>query len=153
MEDKDAVLKVDHTLTFQSPKLAFFLPETAPFVANFDILEIGLDIDYLRSTEPLAQLIEKIEARRFYQAREKFGHKGTYGHALIVAGSYGKMGAAVLSTTAAFRTGAGMVSAFVPKCGYNILQTTVPEAMVITDKEENLLSDVVIKTANWQLEG
>lgn len=142
IEDKDAVLKANHTLTFQAPKLSFFLPETAGFVSNFDVLDIGLDLDFLRNTEPLAQLISKPEAQRFYQSREKFGHKGTYGHALIVAGSYGKMGAAVLSTTAAFRIGAGMVTAFVPKCGYTILQTTILEAMVITDKEEELISDI-----------
>jgi len=142
LEDKEAVLKADHTLTFQVPKLSFFLPETAPFVSNFDVLDIGLDLEFLQNTEPLAQLISKPEAQLFYQPREKFGHKGTYGHALIVAGSYGKMGAAVLSTAAAFRIGAGLVSAFIPKCGYTILQTAIPEAMVITDKEEEFISDI-----------
>lgn len=142
IEDKDAVLKANHTLTFQAPKLSFFLPETAGFVSNFDVLDIGLDLDFLHNTEPLAQLISKPEAQRFYQSREKFGHKGTYGHALIVAGSYGKIGAAVLSTTAAFRIGSGMVTAFVPKCGYTILQTTIPEAMVITDIEEEFISNI-----------
>lgn len=144
LEDKDSVLKANHTLTFQTPKLSFFLPETAPFVLSFDVLEIGLDVEFLQNTEPLAQLISKLEAQRFYQPREKFGHKGTYGHALIVAGSYGKIGAAVLSTAAAFRAGAGMVTTFVPKCGYTILQTTVPEAMVITDNEEEFLSEITI---------
>lgn len=142
--DKKAVLKANHTLTFQSPKLSFFLPETAPFVSNFDVLDIGLDLEFLRNTEPLAQLISKSEAQRFYEPREKFGHKGTYGHALIVAGSYGKIGAAVLSTTAAFRIGAGLVTAFVPKCGYNILQIAIPEAMVITDKEEEFINDITL---------
>ena len=144
LEDSEAVLKANHTLTFQTPKLSFFLPETAPFVSNFDVLEIGLDIEFLQKTEPLAQIIGQPEAQRFYQAREKFDHKGTYGHALIVAGSYGKMGAAVLSTAAAFRIGAGMVTAFVPKCGYSILQTAIPEAMVITDKEEEFISEVSV---------
>lgn len=144
LKDKEAVLKANHTLTFQAPKLAFFLPETAPFVSNYDVLDIGLDLDFLQKTESLAELISKPEAQRFYQSRDKFGHKGTYGHALIVAGSYGKMGAAVLSTAAAFRIGAGLVTAFVPKCGYNILQTTIPEAMVLTDKEEEFLSDISV---------
>src|SRR5690606_31061553 len=76
--------------------------------------------------------------------REKFDHKGTFGHALIVAGSFGKVGAAVISTTAAFRIGAGMVTAFIPKCGYIILQTAVPEAMVITDSEENFISNISV---------
>ncbi|SRX73713.1 NAD(P)H-hydrate dehydratase [Aequorivita antarctica] len=144
LEDKEAVVNANHTLTFQTPKLAFFLPETASFVSNFDVLDIGLDLEFLQNTEPLAQLISKPEAQRFYKPRDKFGHKGTYGHALIVAGSYGKIGAAVLSTAAAFRIGAGMVSTFVPKCGYNILQTSIPEAMVITDKEEAFISDITV---------
>lgn len=144
IKDRDAVLKADHTLTFQAPKLAFFLPETASFVLQFDVLDIGLDIEFLNKRQPLAQLISKAEAQRLYKPREKFGHKGTYGHALIIAGSYGKIGAAVLSTAAAFRIGAGMVTTFTPKCGYSILQTTIPEAMVITDKEEKLISDISI---------
>lgn len=144
MEDTDAVLKANHTLTFQTPKLSFFLPETAPYVSNFNVLDIGLDIASLEDIEPLAQLISKPEAQRFYKPREKFGHKGTYGHALIVAGSYGKMGSAVLSTTATFKIGAGLVTAFVPKCGYGILQTIVPEAMVATDAEEEFISEVAI---------
>lgn len=144
-KDLDAIFKADHTLTFQAPKLSFFLPETASYVGNFDVLDIGLDRDFLHKTNPLAQLISKTEAQRFYKPREKFGHKGTYGHALIIAGSYGKMGAAVLSSAAAFRIGAGMVTAFIPKCGYNILQTTIPEAMVITDREEKFLSDISLE--------
>ncbi|AFL82058.1 yjeF-like protein, hydroxyethylthiazole kinase-related protein [Aequorivita sublithincola DSM 14238] len=144
LEDKEAVLSANHTLTFQAPKLSFFLPETAPFVSNFDVLDIGLDLEFLHKSEPLAHLISKPEAQRFYQPREKFGHKGTYGHALLVAGSYGKIGAAVLSTKAAFRIGAGLVTAFVPKCGYPILQTAIPEAMVITDKNEEYISSIEV---------
>lgn len=142
LEDTEAVVKANHTLTFQTPKFSFFLPETALFVSNFDVLDIGLDTEFLQSVEPLAQLISKTEAQRFYKPREKFGHKGTYGHALIVAGSYGKIGAAVLSTTAVLRIGAGMVTAFVPKCGYVAMQTAVPEAMAITDKVDDYISEI-----------
>lgn len=142
VKDPDAVLKANHTLTFQAPKLSFFLPETGPFIPSFDVLDIGLDDEFLNSLEPVAQLISKVEAQRFYKPRDKFGYKGTYGHALIVAGSYGKIGAAVLSTAAAFRIGAGMLTTFIPKCGYTILQIAIPEAMVITDKEEEFISDI-----------
>ena len=142
ISDKEAVLIANHTLTFQIPKLSFFLPETANFVSDFDVLDIGLDQDYLTDAEPLATLITKDEAQTFYIPREKFGHKGTYGHTAIIGGSYGKIGATALATSAAFRIGAGMVTAFVPKCGYYILQTTVPEAMVITDKEEEYLTEI-----------
>src|SRR5690606_11973219 len=61
LEDIDAILKANHTLTFQAPKLSFFLPETAPFVSSFDVLDIGLDRNFLNSSEPLAQLISKAE--------------------------------------------------------------------------------------------
>lgn len=141
-EDKNAILKADHTLTFQTPKLSFFLPETSEFVNFFDVLDIGLDSEYILSLKPVAQLIAKQDAQLLYKNRKRFSHKGTYGHSLIVAGSYGKIGAALLSTEAAYRVGAGLVTAFIPKCGYSILQTAMPEAMVITDIEEDFLSAI-----------
>lgn len=144
LEDKEAVLQANHTLTFQTPKLAFFLPETAKYVSGFEVLDIGLDEEFLHTVKPLAQLISRVEAQELYIHREKFGHKGTYGHALIVAGSYGKIGAAFLSSLACFRIGAGMVTTFIPKCGYIILQSSIPEAMVITDKEEDFISNISI---------
>ena len=132
LEDAEAVIKANHTLTFQAPKLSFFLPETGRFAPYFEVLEIGLDPEFLHTAEPIAQVIAKPEAQQFYKQREKYSHKGTYGHSLIVGGSYGKMGAAILSTKAAYRTGSGLVTAFVPECGYEILQSTVPEAMVLS---------------------
>ncbi len=142
LEDPEAVIKANHTLTFQAPKLAYFLPETGKFVPFFDIIDINLDPEFLHKTDGLAQLIGKQQAQQFYRPRLAFDHKGTYGHSLIVAGSYGKIGAAVLSTKAAFRIGAGLVSVFTPECGYNILQTAVPEAMTITDTEDDFITNI-----------
>lgn len=142
IKDEGAILKADFTLTFQVPKLAFFLPGTGSFVSGFDVLDIGLDQKFIQGSEALADLIDPDDLRGFYLPRKKFGHKGNYGHALVIGGSYGKMGATVLSTKAAFKIGAGMVTAYVPKCGYNILQTTIPEAMVITDKEAEFITDI-----------
>ncbi|MAM29010.1 MAG: bifunctional ADP-dependent NAD(P)H-hydrate dehydratase/NAD(P)H-hydrate epimerase [Flavobacteriaceae bacterium] len=142
LEDAEAVIKANHTLTFQAPKLSFFLPETGRFAPYFEVLEIGLDPEFLHTAEPIAQVIAKPEAQQFYKQREKYSHKGTYGHSLIVGGSYGKMGAAILSTKAAYRTGSGLVTAFVPECGYEILQSTVPEAMVLTDVEANVITKI-----------
>ncbi|MCH2489117.1 MAG: NAD(P)H-hydrate dehydratase [Flavobacteriales bacterium] len=142
LEDAEAVVKANHTLTFQAPKLAFFLPESGRFVPYFEALDIGLDPEYLYETKPLAQLIAKPEAQQFYKSRDKFDHKGTFGHALIIGGSYGKIGAAVLATKAAFRMGAGLVTTFVPTCGYTILQATVPEAMTLTDTHDNRITTI-----------
>jgi hydroxyethylthiazole kinase-like uncharacterized protein yjeF len=69
-------------------------------------------------------------------------HKGLQGHALIIGGSYGKIGAMTLSTKAALRTGCGLVTAFIPKCGYNILQTANPEVMVLTDLDEQYITNI-----------
>ncbi|MGB1451647.1 MAG: NAD(P)H-hydrate dehydratase, partial [Marinirhabdus sp.] len=140
--DPTAVVKPNHTLTFQTPKLSFFLPGTGKFVPHFEVIDIGLDQEYLHTTQPLAQLITKAAARNFYKQREKYTHKGTYGHSLIIAGSYGKMGAAVLAARAAARAGSGLVSVFVPQCGYETLQTSFPEAMVFTDAEPGVISKI-----------
>jgi ADP-dependent NAD(P)H-hydrate dehydratase len=72
-------------------------------------------------------------------------HKGLQGHALIIGGSYGKIGAVSLASKAALKTGCGLVTAFVPQCGYQIIQTSVPEVMVITDEHEKHLTDLEIK--------
>lgn len=142
LKDPDAVIKANHTLTFQVPKLAFFLPETGNFVPFYEILDIGLDAEFLKLTNPAAFLIGKTEARTFYRQREKFDHKGNFGHSLIIAGSHGKMGAAILSARATLRTGAGLVTVYSPKCGYSILQSTVPEAMVVSDPKNDYISGV-----------
>lgn len=138
--DLDAVIKANLTLTFQAPKLAFFLPETAVFTQALEVLNIGLDLEYLQNTPTVAKLILKQDAAGLYIPRQKFDHKGTFGHALIAGGSYGKMGAVILAAKACLRVGAGKVTSLIPKCGYNIIQTAVPEAMVVCDASENELT-------------
>jgi hydroxyethylthiazole kinase-like uncharacterized protein yjeF len=69
-------------------------------------------------------------------------HKGIQGHALLIGGSYGKMGSVCLSSKAALKSGCGLVTAFVPKCGYEIVQIAFPEAMVLTDENEKVLSNI-----------
>ena len=140
--DETAVVRANHTLTFQAPKLSFFLPQTGHFVPYFEVLDIGLDPEYLQMTQPLGQLIYKPQAQLFYKQREKFSHKGAYGHALIIGGSKGKIGAVTLSAKAALKTGAGLVTAYVPNCGNDILQVSVPEVMTISDASEAFISSI-----------
>lgn len=142
LTDKETVIKADLTLTFQVPKMAFFIPESSSFMSDFRVLDIGLDADFISGAKPLATLVSREKIQAIYEKREKFGHKGTYGHTLIIAGSYGKMGACILSVKAAFRAGAGMVTAFIPACGYQIMQTTVPEAMVIVDADLKEITNI-----------
>lgn len=136
----NAIINANYTITFQSPKFSFFLPDTARHIGELQIMDIGLDKDWLRETIAPAQLIGKQEARALYKPRNKFSHKGTYGHILMAGGSYGKMGSVCLTATAALRAGAGMVTVYIPACGYEILQACLPEAMVITDPGEKILT-------------
>lgn len=141
-KDDNGVVWANYTLSFQTPKFVFFLPQTSKFTEQWEVLDIGLDAEYLYSTPTEAELIGKNEMLQIYQPRHKFDHKGTYGHSLIVGGSYGKIGSVVLASKAALRIGAGLVTAFVPKCGYTVLQTAFPEAMVITDKDDETITDI-----------
>lgn len=140
-DDPEGVIYASVTTTFQMPKLAFFLPETGKFTQNLEVVDIGLDREYLMQTEGIAQLISKNEVLPLYKPRQKYSHKGTYGHGLLIGGSYGKMGSMVLASEAALRSGAGLITAFIPECGYEIMQTSVPEAMVITD-EDNYITNI-----------
>ncbi|MFT6797062.1 MAG: hydroxyethylthiazole kinase-like uncharacterized protein yjeF [Maribacter sp.] len=132
-KQKDAVVKANFVLSFQTPKLVFFLPETGIFVDQWEVLDIGLDAEFLTREETDYTLIGKNEVLPMYIPRRKFSHKGTYGHALLIGGSYGKIGAVKLASMAALKIGSGLVTSYVPTCGYDILQTALPEAMVITE--------------------
>ena len=137
-----AVIKANYTLSFQVPKLVFFLPETGMFTEQWELLDIGLDPEFLRQTETDYELIAKGEILPIYIPRQKFSHKGTYGHSLIIGGSYGKIGAIHLASRACLHAGSGLVTAYVPSCGYTPLQTNLPEIMVITDTEEKCISKI-----------
>lgn len=136
--DKDAVLKASHTLTFQTPKMAFLLPENKDFVNTWEVIDIDLDQNYIENLHPKIHYITKTDIIPLYKTRNKWDHKGTYGHSLIIGGSYGKMGAVALASKAALKIGSGLVSAYIPKCGYSILQISVPEVMVEVDTDSVL---------------
>lgn len=140
--ESDTVLQADYTLSFQTPKLVFFLPQTMGYAGEVQILDIGLDKDFLYNVETETFLIGKQEAQQYYKPRKKNTHKGNYGHTLVVGGSYGKIGSIALSSTAVLKTGAGLCTIFAPRCGYSILQSVLPEAMVITDEDEDKLTNI-----------
>lgn len=140
--DEDAVVWAGYTLSFATPKLVFFLPETAKFTVQWEVLDIGLDQEFLFTTETEADLIGKNEVLPMYIPRDKFSQKGQFGHSLIIGGSYGKIGAVTLTSRATLSAGAGLVSAYVPKCGYMPLQSSFPEAMVITDTDDEKITSI-----------
>ena len=130
------IFKADYTLTFQNPKLAFLLPENDPYVGRFEVLDIGLHPKYLEEVETRNLLTVKAMVRPILHTRTKYSHKGTYGHALLIAGSEGKTGAALLGAKACLRTGVGLLSVHLPKMAQLPMQTAVPEAMIDGDESE-----------------
>lgn len=125
----NSVIKATNTLTFQNPKLAFLLPENESYVGKVVVLDIGLSKEYEEKENVKFNLIDKKLIAILYTSRKAFANKGNYGYACLLSGSYGMMGAAVLSAKACLRSGVGKLTCYICKEGYNILQTSVPEAM------------------------
>jgi len=136
--DTESVIKAYHILTFQTPKLAFLLPDNQEYVTSWEVIDIGLNAEYLTTVEADFYLTNKNDILPIYKYRERFSHKGDYGHSLIVGGSFGKIGAVTLASRAALSIGSGLVTAYVPKCAYQIVQTSLPEVMVEVDAENEL---------------
>jgi NAD(P)H-hydrate epimerase len=140
----NAIFRADYTLTFHKPKINMLLPIVGNFVGEMIVLDIGLLRELEQKLESPYWLHTLSYIRLLYaqkQPRPIFSHKGTYGHALLIAGSYGKGGAAVLAAKACMRSGAGLVSIISPKCNYTTLQTSIPEAMLLpTDAETHISS-------------
>ncbi len=138
----DNTITADHTLTFQFPKLAFFFPENEIFTGEWTVLDIGLHKQSMEEKDTPYYYIERNDIARILKPRSKFSHKGTYGHALLIAGSYGMMGAALLASKACLRTGAGLVTVHTPAKGCEIIQSSVPEVIVNPDPAEEYFSRV-----------
>ncbi len=140
-------IQANYTLSFELAKKAFFFPENYQKVGKTFIQPIGLSLAFIQQTKTNNFLITKSLVASILKKRQKFDHKGTYGHALLMVGSFGKMGAAILATKACLRSGAGLVTTHAPKCGYTILQISCPEAMASIDQSNNYISKLPILTA------
>ncbi len=137
----NSIIKATHTLSFQNYKLAFLLPENEEYCGEVHLLDIGLHPSFEENEPADFELINGATIKTIYKPRQKFAHKGTYGHAALLCGSQGMMGAAVLSSLACLRSGVGKLTTYIPQCGYEIVQTAVPEAMALV-AGENYLSAV-----------
>ena len=140
--DLNAIIRATHTLTFQFPKLSFLFPENDIFVGDWEVLPIGLHPEAILRTESKYFTLNKTLISGTLKKRARFSHKGIYGHALLIAGSYGKMGAAVLASKACLRAGVGLLTSHIPRVGYAIIQNSVPEAMTSIDASEIVFSEV-----------
>lgn len=147
-EDGAAIIMADETLSFQFYKRAFLHAETGQYAGNVHILDIGLDKTFVNSTHTNYIATDKARIKSLYRKRKQFSHKGTYGLAILVGGSYGSIGAICLATRAAARAGAGKTKALLPEVGYNVIQTLVPEAMCMTNGRKHLTEITGWNTAN-----
>ena len=137
-DDETTVFKADYTLSFQCWKKSFLHPETGKHTGEIIVLDIGLSSGFQEQEKTGDNVIDENMISGIFKPREEFSHKGTYGKAAIAGGSYGKIGAAVLSAKAALKTGAGLTFTLAPDCGYTILQTACPEAMFIKAGNEHI---------------
>lgn len=137
----DATIRANYTLSFQFPKLAFLFPENADRVGEWEVLPIGLHPDIIEREESPYRLVDDGFIRSLIKPRQRFSHKGAFGHGLLISGSYGKMGAAILASTAALRSGIGLLSTHIPRLGYDIIQTAVPESMVSIDRSDIIFTE------------
>jgi ADP-dependent NAD(P)H-hydrate dehydratase / NAD(P)H-hydrate epimerase len=140
----NTVIKAKHTLSFQSQKLAFLVGENAPYFGEVHILDIGLHPQFIEQSISTSSFtwVDKDFASSLYRPRKKFSHKGHYGHAAIISGSKGMMGATILCTRGCIRAGAGKVTAHIPSCGHTILQTSIPEAMCKIETGDDYLKEI-----------
>ncbi len=140
VDPQSPIVRADYTLSFQLPKTAFLIPENETFIGKWILLDIGLHEDFIDDVVCEKMLIERQDCISLHRKRSKFAHKGNFGHALLIAGQTGSFGAAILASKACLRSGVGLLTTHVPGDGFLIMQSTVPEAMVSIDPEDNCFS-------------
>ncbi len=135
------IVRANFTITFQTPKLSYFQPQVAPYVGDWHVVDIGLNKEFIIETNTDCFYTEILDIH--YPKRSKFMHKGDAGRVLLVSGSKGKMGSTTLCARAAIRSGVGLLFVHAPVCGLDILQISVPEAMVEVDEHTEVISEVL----------
>ena len=140
--ENNIIVKAHYTVSFQMPKLAFMLPQHQDLVGDWYILHIGLSREFIEAAKTNYYYLDESIIKNTVRKRSKFSHKGIYGKSLMIAGSYGMLGAAVLTTKACLRTGAGLVKVYVPESGFFVLQNDLPEAIVLTDHHPEIITDL-----------
>ncbi len=138
-----SIIEPDHTITFQFPKLAFMQPESAMYVGQWHVVHIGLLEAFTSKVETNHFLTEEKDIRPIVPKRSKFMHKGNAGKLLLISGSEGKMGATILSARSAFKSGVGLLVVHTPGCGRDVIQNSIPEAMVSSDKNDEVISEII----------
>lgn len=136
------IVHAAQTITFQIPKKSFFYTDSQRYLGSWYVKDIALSHVYEEQTVSNVYFTQWEEIRNIYKPRAPFSHKGNFGKALLIAGSHGMMGAAVMASKSCLRAGVGLLKVYTPSCGLSILQTSIPEAMVLTDPSEIEFSEL-----------
>lgn len=144
MDFSGAIVRAEYTIAFQRAKLSFLIPESGKFVGEFVVVDIGLNEEFIEAQSSEYFMLDERDVQRMLPKRKKFQHKGDFGRVQVFSGSFGKMGAAFLCGKAVLRAGAGLVTLHIPQCGYDVIQSSLPEAMVTVDKLSNEISSGLI---------
>ena len=143
--DRRNIIRANLTLTYQCKRLSFYFAENAAYVGECKVIDLDLDPESLARTPTDFYLIEHEDAKKVLKPRNPFINKYDNGTVLLVAGSYGMMGAAVLAARGALRAGAGLVTVHAPRYGYEVLQTAVPEALFEPDHNDIVTSAIDLR--------
>jgi len=147
--DQPVIVRADLTLSLQFPKLAFLLAENAPYIGNLEILDIGILPEAIEKTAGNLFYLDDNDIFKLLKSRNHFSHKGTFGHTLIIAGSKGMAGASVLSSRAALRSGAGLVTVHGPAANRTIVQTAIPEVIYHSDDSIDYISHIEVDESKY----
>lgn len=142
--DHDLFVRATNTFTIHAPKLTFFLPETYQYVGKWEVVDIGINELESKKLQVRFEVMETSQVNALIPLRERFSHKGTYGHGLLIAGSSGKMGACILGARAALRSGLGLLTVYTCQEGKAILPLSIPESMGIFDAGTTEITDCLL---------
>lgn len=126
----DSIIEATRTVTFELPKFSMFMPENQKYCGDWKVIPIGLHATFIENAHALAEFVDEEMIYKMIIPRPREGHKGTFGHALLVAGNTGKYGAAVLAAKALLRSGCGLSTLLVPFESMSIFHSIVPEVML-----------------------
>ena len=135
------IVRATLTLTLQHLKVSFLFPENQQFIGEVKVLDIGISPEAIDATDAQFTMVGQEDVSCLLRSRDPFAHKGSMGHALLVAGSYGMAGAAILAAKACLRSGVGKLTVHTPRRNVAVLQAAVPEAVLHIDREETAFSE------------
>ncbi|MCF0202810.1 MAG: NAD(P)H-hydrate dehydratase [Bacteroidaceae bacterium] len=134
------------TLSLHQPKLAFFFPEYQKYIGTVQVIDIQLSAEGMRKIPAQYQTLDAYDIHNIMKKRDPFAHKGSMGNALLAAGSYGMAGAAILAAKACLRSGVGKLTVRSPRKNNDILQISVPEAILSLDASEMNFTEAIDTT-------